>query len=243
MLLTLRTPALRAQGRSVRRAGPPAARGQTAARLRGPRLHAGSRPAPPQAEYRQSGRNPGRPSRGTAPSLAPAFLPCALPGHLLLWKAHPCIQAAVCGGDGPAFLSAPTAPHPLRASAQLWTRVPATRAGEEVPLNPWQQLFRPGTDCLSVSPEHRTEGAQEDPPGPRVSPWLRLRPQLVGLSHEGSTCPAHILWLLRTRSSASIPGTPVETHCHSLNKSFWASTMYDALRSRDPCNEDLALLV
>lgn len=60
---------------------------------------------------------------------------------------------------------------------------------------------------------------------------------------RAARCPAHILWLLRTRSSASIPGTPVETHCHSLNKSFWASTMYDALRSRDACNEDLALLV
>ena len=115
------------------------------------------------ADRAEPGKSQPSPRGVTAPSLAPAFLPCTLPGHLLLWKAHPCIQAAVCGGDGPAFLSAPTAPHPLRASAQLWTRVPATRAGEEVPLNPWQQLFRPGTDCLCP----RSTGQREHRKTPR----------------------------------------------------------------------------
>lgn len=138
---------------------PPAARAQTAARLRGqppPSPPRGLQTSPASGGVQTVRAEPGtsQPSpRGvTAPSLAPAFLPCALPWQLLLWKAHPCTRAPACGGDGPAFLSAPTAPHPLRAAAQLWTRVPATRAGEEVPLNPWQQLVRPGTPPVCPPP-------------------------------------------------------------------------------------------
>ena len=241
MLLTLRTRLCApTDGAQPRR--PPALRRQPGSEAgRGPRPRAGSRPAPPRLGLSAVVRaDPGQLRGVTAPSLAPALLPCALPRHLLLWKARPCTRATASGGDGPAFLSAPTAPHALRAAAQLWTLQPGPGRRSPSP---------PGSSCsglghrLSVPQSAGQREGRKTPGTAHVSLLaLRLLPQLV-------VCHMRVARALPTSPGSSGPEARLQSQAllwghagHSFNKSFCVSTMRDALRSRDACSKDLALL-
>lgn len=202
---------------------PPALRPQPGSEAsRGPRLRAGSRPALPQAECRQSGPNrdvPAESQRSHGPLAGPGFpalrppqTPPALEGASL--HPGPCVRRRWTGLPQRAHRTPP--PQSRRTAVD---QDPCNQGRGGGPLNPWQQLVRPGTP--SVCPrrsagqkEHKKTAPPPPPPPPGRVCLLagRLQPPLVRLSHEGGARPAHILWLLRTRSSASIPGALVETH-------------------------------
>lgn len=170
MLLTLRTPALCAQGPSVHRAGlpgpqprrPPALRRQPGFEAsRRPRLRAGSRPALPQAECRQSGRNPGRPSRVPEESRPPRWprLSCPAPSP-----------------DSSCFGRRIPAPGPLRAEAM--DRPSSARPPHPTPLEPPHSC---GPGSLQPGPGRRspsTPGSSWSGLGHRLS----VRPPPPGRS-------------------------------------------------------------
>lgn len=180
MLLTLRTPALRAQGRSVRRAGhpgpqprrPPALRPQPGSEAsRGPRLQT----SPASGGVQTVRAEPGRPSRVPEESRPPRWprLSCPAPSP-----------------DTSCFGRRIPAPGPLRAEAM--DRPSSARPPHPTPSEPPHSCgpgsLQPGpgrrspqplaaagqawdTICLS-SPQRRTEGAQEDRPHPPTGPCV-----------------------------------------------------------------------
>ena len=110
-------------------------------------------------------------------------------------------------------------PHPLAAAVQAWDTV-----------------------CLSPQSAGQREG-RKTPGTVHVSLLaLRLLPQLV-------VCHTRVACALPTSRGSSGPEARLQSQAllwrhagHSFNKSFCVSTMCDALRSRDTCKKDLALL-